>query len=243
MVEYILVFITCFTGSLIQGTTGFGYAIFTMPVLSLFIYYRSVHALVRVTAFFMTLAMAYQLREKINYKVLLFPTISSLIGTSIGMYWLMTFDTDVLKMLLGAVIIVIGFYFAFYNDKIYIAPTPFNGILTGTLSGILGGMFNTGGPPLVIYYFAALKDKYSYTASLQVTFTIIGMYNILLHMAYGNIDTTVINLTGAGVIAVFLGGWAGLKIFDKLNKVALAKGINVFLFIMGLTLILQTLFN
>lgn len=150
----------------------------------------------------------------------------------------MNFEVDLLKVILGSVLIVLSVYFYWFKNSIQVKASTRNGIIAGFISGILGGMFNIGGPPLVIYYFCALKDKLEYNASLQATFNLSAIYTIALHILYGNINTTVLKYTAVGVIAVSVGCSIGLWIFKKIEKETISKAIYSFMAIMGIMMII-----
>lgn len=112
-----------------------------------------------------------------------------------------------------------------------------NGIIMGTFSGILGGLFNVGRPPLVIYYFSAMPDKMEYNASIQATFAFSSIYTVFLHFLYDNINMMVIKLAVVGIIAITIGCTAGLWIFKRLNMEIISKAIYSFMAIMGVMMI------
>lgn len=84
--EEIFVFIICLVGSAIQGATGFGYAILTMAVRPFIIPFKTVSSVVLVLAFIMTGQMAIRMRKYVKFKLIIPPTLASLVGRTIGVY-------------------------------------------------------------------------------------------------------------------------------------------------------------
>ncbi len=237
--ELVLGFIICLIGSMIQGAMGFGYAIFCMALLPLFIPFKVAAAVVLLSSFMMLIQMVYRLRDHINIKLMFWPTVFSFAGSTVGIYILMHYPEALLKMILGLVLVLLSVYLAFYNQKIKMKASVKNGMIAGLISGISGGISNIDGPPLVIYYFSAASDKMEYHATIQSTFLIGGIYSILLHISYGNINERVLELAGAAVVAVLLGSYIGLKIFAKLKRHMLNKLIYFFMAVMGMILMLK----
>jgi len=234
----ILLFITMFFGSIIQGATGLGFAIFSMPILTLILPIRIATLVVLLSAFIMVLWIFYRMRDYVIVKLVSFTVIGELIGRSIGIYSLMNLGTSILKNILGVTLIIFSLYFTFYYNKIRINISAKNSFIVGIISGIFGGMFNIGGPPKAIYFFAATSNKMEYQGCLQATNVITTIYSIFLHLTYGNIDLKILQLSILGMIAVLMGTPIGLKIFKEINKSLLSKFISFLMIIMGVMLII-----
>ncbi|MCI8622284.1 MAG: sulfite exporter TauE/SafE family protein [Provencibacterium sp.] len=181
----LLTFLICLSGGVIQTSTGFGLSIWGMAFLPFFLPFKNATILMTICTFAMGLQALYRYYRQINFRLILFPTIFAIVGRSIGFYLLTCVDADLLKLILGIAFIAFSIYFAFYSARLRIRPTPFNGTIIGLLSGVLGGMFNTGGPPMVIYYLSCTKDKTEYNVAAQITTVITVTYSLLLQMVNG----------------------------------------------------------
>ena len=157
--EYIIIFVLCIIGGAIQASTGFGLSILAMAVLPFFIPFRVASSVVLFLSITTTAQVVIRLRKHINYKLIIPTTLAALVGRNIGVYGLMSLKVETLKIVLGFVLLLLSYYFYHFNSKIRIEGSRRNGIMLGLLSGIIGGLFNIGGPPLVIYYFNAMEDK------------------------------------------------------------------------------------
>lgn len=237
--NYLIVFITGILGGSIQGSTGFGFAILAMAVLPFFIPFKVASSVVLIMSITMNAQVLMKLRKYINYRMIIPTTIGAFVGRSIGVYGLMNLNVDILKTILGIVLVVLSGYFYKFNNKIRMKASARNGTIMGLFSGLLGGLFSIGGPPLVIYYFSAIENKMEYSAAIQATFILSNMYTLLLHFFYGNINLTVIKYAGVGFIAITAGCYIGLYIFEKLNRDALSKAIYAFMALMGAMLIIK----
>lgn len=237
---YIITFVTCLFGSFIQSTTGFGFAILAMSILPFIIPYKTATIVVLLLTTIFTLQNSYHFRKHIKLKFVLPVLLASFAGRTIGIVILMALNTDVLRVMLGITLIAFSIYFAAFSGRLKIRPSIKNGAISGVASGIIGGLFNTGGPPLVVYYFSALEDKNEYLANLHFTFALSALYSSILHIAYGNISLEIIKITLVSTVAVSAGGAIGLYFFRKVNKDLLCKAIYSFMALSGILLIIKT---
>ena len=237
--EIVLIFLIYIAGSFIQGITGFGFGLFVMSFMPLFVPFPEVILVVLLINVVMTAQMTYRLRSHVNVKFILVPLVAALAGRTIGIFILMNTDGAILQRVLGVVLILFSVYFAFFVGNVKLKPSWKSGTVSGLSSGVLGGMLNTGGPPLVAYYFWALPDKMAYNASLQLTFCITSFYSIVLHIIYGNMSLEVMKLSVVGIAAIFIGSSIGIWMFRKIKKEVLSKLVYILMAVMGIVLLLR----
>jgi uncharacterized membrane protein YfcA len=237
--EYVLFFLIILIGSVIQGATGFGFGIFVMAVLPFFFPFKTCSAIVLLLGTMLNVQLAWGLRKNINFKVLLPVLAAALAGRYFGVYALMNLNDTVLKMIFGGVLILLSLFFAFKGNQVVIKPHYSSGMIAGFFSGIMGGMFNTSGPPLVIYYFSVIKDKLIYSGTLQATFFFSALFSVVLHISYGNMNLNVLKFAGIGALAVVTGSMLGLHILKRLDRALLSKIIYSFMAVMGMVMLVN----
>ncbi len=236
MVNIILVFFCCFIGSAIQGATGFGFGVFVMSVLPLFLPVQVLSPGVNLLSVFNASIIVFKKRKHIKLKLFIIPVIASIVARNIGIYILMNIDTATFKVILGIVLIAVSIYFMLFSN-IKIKGGKIVGAIIGFVSGLLGGTFNMSGPPLVLYYLSITEDKDIYMATIQMTFFITTLYTTALFAMYGRLTADAFKIAGIGFIAVYFGSRVGLHIFSRFNREVLTKFIYVFLAIMGIVMI------
>jgi uncharacterized membrane protein YfcA len=123
-----------------------------------------------ITAFFMSVSLAIKLRGHINYKLMTFPLISTIIFSFVGVFTLMSTTESLLCRIFGGVLILLSIYFIIFSNKVKFVPTPASGLAVGVISGFFSGLFSIGGPPIVIYFLSITDEKMEYNASLQFYF-------------------------------------------------------------------------
>jgi uncharacterized membrane protein YfcA len=114
-------------------------------------------------------------------------------------------------------------------------------ILFGFIAGILGGAYNTNGPPTVIYGVLRRWSSQHFRATLQGIFFPTGMIITISHgisgLWTGFVITTYIYALPGIIFAFFLGN----KIHHKLNEDEFKKIIYSFILIIGIVLIINTI--
>jgi len=238
-VEYLLVVLIVFAAGLIHGSAGFAFALVATPLLSFLFPIRQTVAFTMLLAFVFSAQILARYHREIPWRVIWLPLLVSYAGRLVGVSILMNLDTRVFRLIWGAALILFAVYFGLYKQRIRIRPSVPSGIVVGALSGVLGGMFNTGGPPVVVYYYCAISGTKAYSAALQVTFFTGAVINFFMHLGYGNITVEVIKWAGVGVLAVAAGIFIGIRVFERVDRRQLGSLISVLIGALGLVQIIK----
>lgn len=237
---YILVFGIIFLSSFIHSSAAFGFSVFAMTLLPLMLPLITSTVIVKVALLIITTMMVIHLWKHINFRFIIMPICTSLLGTTLGFYLLMTVDAEILKRILGSMLVLLGIFMLITKGKLKMKKSFLAGAIMGTLSGLIGGLFNLSGVVLVIYYYSAIEDKLEYAASLQATFVVGAIYGTILNAAYGNFSADgVPELVAITIIAVILGCYAGLKVLKKISKQTIGHISYIYMIIMGIMMALN----
>lgn len=227
-----------FLSTFIRSALGFGDALVAMPLLTMVV---GLHVATPLTAMgATTIAITILLRawKKMDLKDAWRLILATWIGIPIGIYFLKSAPELIVKSLLG--IIIAGF--GLYNLIVPKLPELKNenwAYLTGVIAGILGGAYNTNGPPIVIYGMLRRWDPEKFRATLQGTLFPTGLAILITHGLAGMWTSQVVGffIYSLPVIlaAVLLGGLVNKLIpqgkFDKI--------VHGFLVLIGILLIFQ----
>lgn len=146
-------------------------------------------------------------------------------------------SADAFRMLLGGVLVAFSLYFLIFQKKIRIKPNLRNGILAGTLGGVLNGLFATGGPPIVLYLSSAMTDKTVYFATIQFYFAFTNLYATAMRIANGMLTAEILLYAGVGAVGCLLGDRLGRMVFDKLDVEKLRRIIYIGMIISGILML------
>jgi len=226
-------------GSLVQASTGFGYAVVCMALWPLIMPFKVASAMEVITAFVMVVYLAVKLRKYMNFKLLVFPFIASMLTSIIGVFTLMANTETIMRRIFGLALIILSAYFIFASNRIKIKPTPRNGLIAGAISGFCGGLFNVGGPPMVAYFISVTKDKLEYSATLQLYFVLTCFYTFCIHLFVGNITMEVLRYSAFSMLGMAVGTLMGFYLFKKLSSTMLRKLVYGFMTVFGLYLFIM----
>ncbi len=238
-----IVILVATVGSTIQRVTGFGFGIFAMLFLTRIItVYGEANALSGLLSFTSTLIVALSHAKKVDWKNLLFPCIGFAVISVPSILLMKKLDNRVLLIMLGAALILLSGYMFFFSSKIKIKPSPFTGLAAGGFSGILGGIFSMGGPPVVIYFMQSEgDDKDRYLATIQMYFLLSNVYGTTVKAINGFITKDVLILAAFGTVGMIAGIFIGKLIFKKLRVDILRRVVYCFMAVAGVVNIVSAI--
>ena len=237
-----------FLATLSRSTFGFGDAMISMPLLSLMIDIKMATPLVALTSG--TIAMAIVIRDwhKIDLKSARRLAFSAMIGIPIGLLFLKQVDDRAVKTVLAVVVLCFSIYLLWrprfhgnlHERWIYLA---------GFFAGILGGAYNTHGPPLVIYATLQKWTAETLRATLQGYFVMAGAVLLVSHYLVGfwstngSVNTTLFGFYGISLPAVFLGIILGRKLNRRFSNERFRRALYVLLLLIGVALLADSIFQ
>lgn len=238
-----IVILVATVGSTIQRVTGFGFGIFAMLFLTRIItVYGEANALSGLLSFTSTLIVALSHAKKVDWKNLLFPCIGFAVISVPSILLMKKLDNRVLLIMLGVALILLSGYMFFFSSKIKIKPSPFTGLAAGGFSGILGGIFSMGGPPVVIYFMQSEgDDKDRYLATIQMYFLLSNVYGTAVKAINGFITKDVLILAAFGTVGMIAGIFIGKLIFKKLRVDILRRVVYCFMAVAGVVNIVSAI--
>ena len=236
----IAVIAIAFVSTLVRGVFGFGNAIVAMPLLALFLDVRTTTPLVSLLANFIAVVMLSMYWKKMDFKSAWQLILSALLGIPIGLTFLKNMYSEVVSVLLALLIISFSLYNLLKPRLIQLKSDKWV-IPFGMLAGILGGAYNTDGPPVIIYGTLKRWPPDSFRATLQGYFFVVGLLVTGSHGMVGLWTPTVWRFWFASLPAVVLALWLGKKLNTLIPPHQFDKYIHVFLIILGVVLLVKNL--
>jgi uncharacterized membrane protein YfcA len=163
-----------------------------------------------------------------------------MIGIPIGIYFLKGVNQSIVKSVLAVVIILFAVYKLTHPKLSRIKGEGFS-YMFGFFAGILGGAYNTNGPPVVFY--ASLKQwpPSTFRATLQGYFFSTGLFVVFGHALAGNYTPQVLNYYLWAMPVVFLAIFIGGKLNRKISSESFLKYIYWMLIVIGIYLLVASL--
>jgi uncharacterized membrane protein YfcA len=238
--EAILLLIIVFFSTLTRSTFGFGDAVVGMPLLAMTVGLRIATPLMALTALTIALAILAKNWQSVQFKSTWRLIVSSMAGIPIGIFFLKGVNENIVK----AVLAVVTISFAVYNlvkPKLFKLTGDNFAFPVGFFAGILGGAYNTNGPPVVFYGTLKRWPPASFRATLQGYFFSTGLFVVVGHALAGNYTAAVLNyyLLAMPVVltAIFIGG----RLNRKIPADHFIRFIYWFLIIIGILLLADSL--
>jgi uncharacterized membrane protein YfcA len=160
------------------------------------------------------------------------------IGIPAGGWLLGTGDPEFLLRLLGLVLVAVGGVFLL-SPTTRDRPWPgWVGPPVGLISGLLTGLFGTGGPPLVLYYQLAGVDKAAFRGNLMAIFLFMTLVRVPSYAGLGLITAERL-WSGLLVLpAVVVGAWLGHRLQLRIEERTFRRLVSIALVVLGVVLLL-----
>jgi len=234
----ILVLAILFISTFIRSALGFGDALIAMPLLALVIGIQVATPLVAMGASTIAFTILLKSWRKVEIKAAWRLVIATWIGIPLGIFFLKAAPEILVKSLLGILLMGFGAYNLFVPDL----PKLLNekwAFVTGLIAGILGGAYNTNGPPVVIYGILRRWDPEKFRATLQGYFLPTGLAILITHGLAGMWTTQVVRLYGYSIPVIIGAVLVGEKVNLLIPQGKFDKIIYGFLVVIGVFLIIR----
>ena len=219
-----------------ESVSGFGSALIAMALLPALIGIQNATPLVALCSMVMQIVLLLYYRADVNLRALWRVIVGSLLGIPLGIYFLRGVDEEIVLRLLGIVLVSYAVY-SLLKLHLPAFANPNWGWLFGFVAGILGGAYNTSGPPVVIYGQSQNWNPNEFKANLQGFFLVNSVIVLAGHAASGNLSTQIMNYFLITLPAMALGIFIGLKVNRFIDPARFRQIVQVLLIALGLRLI------
>ncbi len=226
--------------TLVRVVFGFGNALIAMPLLALVIGVRVATPLIALVGTLVALAMLATEWRSVQLGDTWRLTLSSLIGIPIGLWFLKGSHEALVKVVLA--FLTIGF--SSYNllkPRLITLQDDRLSYVVGFVAGILGGAYNTNGPPIIIFGTLRGWSAQGMRATLQGYFLLTGVIILVSHRLAGLWTPEVLRLFTLSLVPIALAVVAGTLLSRVIPEKRYDKYINLFLLVTGLALLAQVI--
>ncbi|MBN1274031.1 MAG: sulfite exporter TauE/SafE family protein [Candidatus Aminicenantes bacterium] len=239
---YSLVVLVLFSAAFLRSAVGFGDAVLAMPFLAVLVGVRTATPLVAFCASSIAFFILVGNWRKADWRATLHLILATLAGIPFGLFFITRLSEDILKTALGALILVYGAYRLFRPNIKKLGSSLPPAYAFGFAAGMLGGAYNTNGPPIVVYGTMRRWDPEHFRATLQGYFLPTGLFILAGHGVSGLWTFRVLKLYLLAVPFVLLGVYLGGKLNRSLPLKLFEKWINIVLIALGILLVVRTVF-
>ena len=227
-----ILFLSAFT----QGLSGFGVALVSMALLPNLIGIQASIALVALVAFVVDLGVLLRYWRSLQFKTMLPLILASFVGVPLGIFLLRRLDEAITLPLLGIIIAGYALY-ALFGLKLPDLESRGWAYGAGFLGGLLGGAYNTPGPPIIVYASCKEWEPDIFKGNLQTFFIQNSVIVLLGHYLSGNLTPEIWLLFGRSLPFLIVGILLGLSMDRWINPEVFRKIVLVLLVVTGLRLV------
>lgn len=242
MIETILLAgLTLFFSALIKGISGFGTAIFAVPLLTAFFFAPSD---VRVLVVTLNLILNFYILfsenrlTKANISAIKGLMIPGFIFAFLSGFILFQVNDTFFSITLGILLIITAvnklfdFPYKVHHPKRYFLPV-------GSLAGVLNTLVGVGGIPVLIFMSNTAYGKNDFRKTLMLFFLAINLGSVLTFIIQGAYTVEIMQISLSMIPFVMLGSFTGMKIATHINNLRFNQLIAVLLLIMGVMSLLN----
>lgn len=231
----ILILLVIFISTLLRSAFGFGNALIAMPLLILLLDLKTATPLVALVGIVTALVMLLREWRQLEIREVLSLLLASLAGIPVGLYLLVSLPENIIKGILGLVLILFG-VFNLTGITLPKLKGKWLALPFGFFSGILGGAYNANGPPIVIYGLLRAWNKKKFRVTLQGYFLLTGAVVSAGHGLSGLWSRQVLIYFLISLPVVVLGVLAGGRLAKRFSEEQFNRALNLILVTLGLAM-------
>ena len=218
-----------------QSLTGFGFALVAMPILVALVGIHQAAPLVALLDLVITIINGILWRESIDIREIKRLGIWMALGVPVGILGVAVLDEEILKAGLGALLVGYALFALFKPEKL---PTISRrwAYPAGFLAGVLGGAYNTSGPPLVLYGSLRNWSHERFRAVLQTLFGFAISIVVIGHLVAGHFTPEVLRVTAIALPGLLIAAFFGALLDRRIHADYLKKWVIISTLILGISL-------
>ena len=220
-----------------QGFLGFGFGIVAMTTLAFHHELQHLAGVVNLTGLLVSALMLWQLRGSVLWPLTLRFVPGILLGVLLGVAALGTLPTALMLRALGAVTVALAAW-NLTQTRLPRHSALWADTLAGFAGGLLGGAFNTGGPPLVAHLYRRPVSPDALRGSIQVLFLSISLARVPVAWGHGMWTERALLHALFALPFVAAGLLAGARLARRASAAQFRKSAWLALGFLGLVLLL-----
>lgn len=238
-----LVLLIILVSTLIRAVFGFGNALIAMPLLAMTtIGMKTATPLVALIATLLSLVILVKDWRIIDLRSIWRLLVATIPGIPLGLILLKGPYENTGKIILALIIVGFSLY-CLFMPRLFTLRREWAAYPFGFLAGILGGAYNTNGPPIVIYGAIRRWPPARFRANLQGYFLPSNMIIIAGHGMGGLWTPSVGWYFLLSLPLILLTIWIGNRINRAIPQGRFDRYIHILLVAVGALLFIQTVFS
>lgn len=229
-----LVPVACLS-AFVQSFSGFGGGLLAIPLYTLVLPPQSAVPINFLLMFFLYPLLLWETRQHICWKNILPFLLPAAVALPLGAFCLVYLPGKLLRLFISLSTLLFSFLF-FFNVKFPFRDRMAFRVVTGLLSGFLGGSISQSGPPVVIWGLSCGWGKDRFRSTLLTYFFLLSLTGIFSYLSLGLFSPEILRVVLRALFPAILFCLLGLYLKRRTRE-------NVFRHAILMVIILVSLLN
>ena len=227
----------------VKGAVAFGFPLVATPLLALVLGVKTAVAVSIIPNIVMdSVQLARRGQAFATVRRMLSLIVFSMAGMWLGTLLLVILPGRVATLVLGVFVLAFAAITASgLAPRVPARWEPWLAPPVGLVAGVLGGLTNVPGTPMVLYFVALGLDKYDFVRAVAVTFIVVKVVQLAAVAWYGLLDLWLLGVSLGFTVVALAGFSLGARLQDWLPARAFNRAVLGFLVLTGAWLIYRGL--
>lgn len=239
MQTYVLMCVIVFFSGFIQGLSGFGSIMLSLPLLALFIDVKVVIPLVGIFGLVIPILLLIKLWKHLDWKKIYPLFLGALPGIPVGVFFLKKFDVSTIHWILGIILITFSIHSLFLKSSNRGLRDGWAYVF-GFFGGCIGGALSAAGLAAIVYTSLQTWGKDKIKATLQGFLLASHLVIVILQAVNGLTTKIVLWYFLVSLPMLIFGTYAGALFYGRINEDFYKKIMLILLAILGVFMIYKS---
>ena len=184
--------------------------------------------------------IAWKERKNLDWGMCIPLTLLLLAGSIPGVLFLKNAESDLVKIIFGFVVIIIGLESLLRGQGYKGRPSKVKLYLIGIISGIICGIYGVGAL-LSAYVSRNTKDIHAFKGNICFVFFVENAFRVVLYIWHGIITIETLKRSLMMMPVMLIGLYAGMASSNVLNEKVVKKIVVIMLIVSGVALVINNL--
>jgi len=227
-----------FLAAIVRGYSGFGFSLLTVTALSLVLPAAAIVPSIFLLEIAASIHLLPGIWRDVHWRSILPLLGGCLLCTPLGVWLLANVPAAPMQIALGTVV----FFFTILLWRGYALktmPSTAASVATGGASGLLNGAFGTGGPPVILFYFASPAGNIAGRASIIAYFLGTDLMALPILGYQGLLTWDSVVRAAIFLPALLVGVWIGSRSFAGADPAVFRRWVLVLLGLLAIASAVQ----
>ena len=204
-----------FVGAIVQAVSGFGFALFSVPLIAALTGPKEAVAIAALLGTLTTARQFVRFRRFVHWRLAARLSGAAAAGMPVGLVILVVLDDNVLRLAMAFTVVGLT---ALLWRGVTVSPDSWGiDAAAGFVSGVLNTSVGTNGPPLVLSLQARQLEPDAFRGTISAVFAVCNSVTVVLLVVAGQIPKDVLVLSAVALVPLGAGMILGRRVQRRLD--------------------------